>query len=294
MSQATQGDPHGGDSGYSSDEDQEDKGYRPITRDRPRQGMTEPPRMIIVEHGRDGKGDDRGRGVTNILRDFEGQTTFNGFCNEDLQAIADNYEEMAESCEASDFRKLKGMLTRLHCRTRTLLNRQGRDSGAFEEEIQLLGSWYNSAGKQGCLLTEWHGMDQTKALEEQPDESQMAGFRKFDAQLRSVQHQFQMDYHTDLYLGNRLMSAIDVPDMKNALRERTPHSSNQLINLVDDVESTRKAPWDQRRMWLRDGTKTMSKRKDKVIRSRHWERSTAATPKRQLKQYDISRGCSSS
>lgn len=60
------------------------------------QGRIESPRPTVEwETSRGEKHDDRGRGVTNILRAYKGQPTFGGLYDEQLEAVAENYAETA-------------------------------------------------------------------------------------------------------------------------------------------------------------------------------------------------------
>lgn len=51
-------------------------------------------------------------------------------------------------------------------------------------------SSYNSADKQGRILTEFHGMNLTNAMDDEPEESHMDVFSKFAARLMALQYQF--------------------------------------------------------------------------------------------------------
>lgn len=197
------------------------------------------PRESSTWSDRGERPEDRGRGVSKILRSYKCQPTFSGLYDEDLESIAENFAETAESCDATDQEKRREIFSMLHGSTRTLFNRKGKFCVTFEDGMMLLRSWYNSEDKQGRQLTEWHNMSLTKTMEDRPGESQMSLFRSFAARLMSLQHQLQKDYHTDKYLRDRLMSAVEIPDIQNTLRDRTPRTSHQLINRVENLLSTR-------------------------------------------------------
>lgn len=59
---------------------------------------------------------------------------------------------------------------------RTLFNQKEKQCVTLAEVLDLLRSWYNSEDKQGRLLAEWHNMLLSKAIEEQPDESETPVF----------------------------------------------------------------------------------------------------------------------
>lgn len=56
----------------------------------------------------------------------------------------------------------------------------------------------------------------------------------------SLQHELHPDYHTDRRLRDRLLNAVDIPTIQDALRDRTPRISQQLINRVANRLSTQK------------------------------------------------------
>lgn len=145
--------------------------------------------MLSQENG--SKPDERGRGVSNILRAYKGQPKFSGLYEEDLEALAENYEETADSCDATDLEKSKEMFAMLHGSARTLFNRKGKYCKSFEEGMDLIRSWYNSEDKEGRLLAEWHQMSLSKDMEEKPENPQTSVFRDFVTRLMSLQNQLR-------------------------------------------------------------------------------------------------------
>lgn len=61
---------------------------------------------------------------------------------------------------------------------KNLFRRQGKECKTFEDVMDLLRSRYTLADKLERLLTEWHGMNLTKAIEDQPEDCHMEVFRK--------------------------------------------------------------------------------------------------------------------
>lgn len=62
---------------------------------------------------------------------------------------------------------------------------------------------------------EWHGMSLNQAMENKPEDvhTKKDLFCTFTERVMSMPHQLQENYRTDRYLRDRLMSAIDVPDV---------------------------------------------------------------------------------
>lgn len=95
------------DGSSSSDVDAEDEGHRNkhnyAKREVATHGRINSPRASVKIQTRTERGDDRGRGGTNILRAYKRQLTFGGLYGEDLEEISENYAETANSYDATEF-----------------------------------------------------------------------------------------------------------------------------------------------------------------------------------------------
>lgn len=78
----------------------------------------------------------------------------------------------------------------------------------------------------------------TKVIADKPVESQLIIFTNFVSRLMGPQHRFINDYHNDLYHRDRVMTAVDIPETEQALRDHTPETSHQLVNRVANRLST--------------------------------------------------------
>lgn len=68
---------------------------------------------------------------------------------------------------------------------------------------------------------------------EDPEASELSGFRKFVACLMSLQKQLHSNYHNDEFLRDRLQTtAVDIPAIQVTLRDRIPHTSQQADNMI--------------------------------------------------------------
>lgn len=182
----------------------------------------------------------RGRGVTTIIKAYQGQPTFSGLYDEDLENIVELYTETAENCDATEDEKRKAMFTMLKGNARSLFARKGKHCLTFDDGVELLRTWFNSSDKESRLLAEWHSMKLTDAMRETPDAPEVQVFREFVDKLMSLQHQLHEDYHTDRYLRDRLMTAIDIPNISDSLKDRVPRNAHQLVNRVANRLSGRK------------------------------------------------------
>lgn len=77
---------------------------------------------------------------------------------------------------------------------------------------------------QDMSLLEWMGRDGLS--------NEVEVFRKFTAKLMSLQKQVDPSYHSDQYLRDRLLSDVDIPEIRIALRDRIPRTSAQAINCI--------------------------------------------------------------
>lgn len=122
----------------------------------------------------------------------------------------------------------------------SLYTRKCKVCTIFEDSIALLGEWINSKDKQSRLRGEWHAMSLSRDMEGCPNESEISVFRAFISRVMSLQHQLHDEYHSDIQLRDRLLTAVDIPTIRDTLRDKRPRTSHQLIHLVPNRLSTNK------------------------------------------------------
>lgn len=66
-------------------------------------GMIDSSLASIESERMNERGEGRGRGVTDVLREYRGQPISSGLYEEDLEAIAENNLENVDSCDATEF-----------------------------------------------------------------------------------------------------------------------------------------------------------------------------------------------
>lgn len=138
----------GGDSSPSSDEEYKHGVFRASGAGEPsRRAIRSPPRSTDLDD-KEISTDDRGRDVSNILRACKGQPTFCGLYDEELEAVAESYEENSDSCDATDLEKSKEVFSMLSGSSGKWFNRKGKECGTVAEGVWLFRSWYNSKDKQ--------------------------------------------------------------------------------------------------------------------------------------------------
>lgn len=107
----------------------------------------------------------------------------------------------------------------------------------FEDETEVLRTWFNSTDNESRLLAEWHSMSLKEAMKEKPEESEVPVFRSFVDKLMSLKYQLHEDYHTDRYLRESLLTAVDIQNISDSLNDIVPRNSQQLVNRVENTLS---------------------------------------------------------
>lgn len=183
--------------------------------------------------------DEGGLGVNGIMKAFIGQDKFSGKYEEDLDAVLNIFETLSRMCDATPEEMRKAMPVMLKGNALRLFSKKAKDCVTYENGAEMLRSWYNSREKQNRLLTEWREMKLSEAMEEKPDESEVAVYRDFIARLMSIQDQLDESYQGDKFLRDQLLASVDIPKVQGSLRDKIPRSSQQLINRVANHLSER-------------------------------------------------------
>lgn len=112
-----------------------------------------------------------------------------------------------------------------------------KDLKVYDDEVSQMQSWYTRNGKIACILTAWKTMTLSKAMDEGPTSSDVSVLRKFLSRLMSQQMRLYKTYHSDIFLRDILLTAVDETSMKTNLRDRMPRSSHQAVNRVITILS---------------------------------------------------------
>lgn len=70
---------------------------------------------------------------------------------------------------------------------------------------------YNSEEKRARILTKSQFMKLSKAVSDDPKESELEVVCKFVAKLMSLPKQFDIMYHSDQFLRDQLLTAVYIP-----------------------------------------------------------------------------------
>lgn len=108
--------------------------------------------------------DERVRGVTNILKAYEGQPVFSTFYDEDLESVASQYPNGAHMCDTNPTENHKSIYIMMKGAALSLFTRKGADYNTYKEERDLLHTWYNSADMKGRQWAQWQSMRLSHAM----------------------------------------------------------------------------------------------------------------------------------
>lgn len=107
-----------------------------------------------------------------------------------------------------------------------------KQCATYDDAIDMVQRWYNSEEKNARILTAWKYLIFTKPMAERPAESGVSVFKSFVAKLMSLQQQLDTLYHSDGFLLDFLITAVDVTTIKNSFRDIIPRTSHKCVNRV--------------------------------------------------------------
>lgn len=175
----------------------------------------------------------------DLVKAFIGQSAYSGSYQENLEEVLDIYDELAEMCEVNPRQKRRAMAVILKGPARAYFARHGRTLETYEDAIDLLRRRYNNKEKQSRLLNEWQQMKLTKAMRDKPEQSEIDVFQSFATRAMEIQRQLGEEYQGDRYLRDRLQEAVDIPSIRDFLKDRPARTSQNLINRVANRLSDR-------------------------------------------------------
>lgn len=212
-SRAPDGGPPDGDDGDSSGED--NYSGRRRQNNRRGEGGLRPENSERSKPDSDQNGWQRGLGISGLMKAFVGKPTFSGSWEEDLDNCINVFNTLSSMSEISSEEKLKAVPVMLGGDALSFFANNSSTCESFQGAMELLRNWYNSDDRKARVLTKWQGMKLSEALSQKPEESEVAVFRTFVAELMSMQNQLDKSYHQDQFLRDRLLTAVDIPSIQN-------------------------------------------------------------------------------
>lgn len=77
-------------------------------------------------------------------------------------------------------------------------------------------------------------------MSDRPDSSEVSVFRPFVSKLMSLQKKLDLQNHTDSFLRDRILTAVDLPAIQVAFRDRMLRTSQQAVSRISNQLSDEK------------------------------------------------------
>lgn len=99
--------------------------------------------------------------------------------------------------------------------------------------------WYLIHEQHALVLDEWQNKRFSEVLVRKSDNSAQESFRYFVTRLSTLQIQLDEGYQWEKYMVNRLLTAIDFPDIQAAIKEiiarKGQHAKPRIVNRLDNA-----------------------------------------------------------
>lgn len=112
----------------------------------------------------------------------------------------------------------------------------------IRRRYRITAKLFNSTDKESrardisSLSIEWNLMSRSEAVKGNPDESEVSYSERFIDKFRSLQYQLHKEYRTERYLRDRLMTEVDINELKeikDSIMNRIPrNAAHQIENRV--------------------------------------------------------------
>lgn len=175
----------------------------------------------------------RALGVSGLMKGIAHMPTFAGRFTDDLEEVIEGFETLADVCEVTDDdTKRKSIPLMLKGTAFRRFAKEKHRFATYQEALDELRSWFSSAERQTRLLREWNTMRLTEALSRADGKSEQDVFREFVDRATAIQQQLHVSYHDDRQLRDMLQISVDIPDIQQALADRQPRTTHQLVERV--------------------------------------------------------------
>lgn len=145
------------------------------------------------------------------MKSFIGKLTISGSWEEDLDNVLSIFNTLATMCKVAPDEKLKAIQIMQKGDALSYFSSKINLCATFDDAIELLRNWYNGDDKKTRILSKWQDMRLSRAISQNPDASEVTIFRKFVADLMSLQKQLDKTYHADKFPRDRLLTAVYIP-----------------------------------------------------------------------------------
>lgn len=111
---------------------------------------------------------------------------------------------------------------------------------SYKEAINALRNWYRNTDNRARILTKWQSLKFSEEFIDHPDHSEKDVFRRFVAQVMSLQKHLDASFYDDKRLRDRLMTAVDIPWIETSLRDQVSRTAHQMSKRIANQHSDRR------------------------------------------------------
>lgn len=176
---------------------------------------------------------ERGSGINGMIRAFQDLPRYAGRFQDNLEESIEAFETIADVCDVTtDAQKQKALPIMLKGPAFRQFSRNKNEIVSYDDGLTKLRKWYGSKEKQTRLLREWNLMKLTEAMSLEPEKSELDVFKSFVDKMMALQQQLHSSYHGDRQLRDRIMNSVDIARIQDALTDRPPRTTQQLIERI--------------------------------------------------------------
>lgn len=168
-----------------------------------------------------------------MIRAFQDLPRYAGRFQDNLEESIEAFETIADVYDVNtDARKQKALPIMLKGPAFRQFWRNKNEIVSYEDGLAKLRKWYGSKEKQTRLLREWNMMKLTEAMSTEPGKSELDVFKSFVDRMMELKQQLHSSYHGDRQLRDRIMKSVDISKIQDALTDRPPRTTQQLIERI--------------------------------------------------------------
>lgn len=153
---------------------------------------------------------------------------------EGLDSIIRLHETMAYACPVNNNEKLSTNPVILSGDAFIYYSSHVQGCLIYDEAVRAFYNLYNNSDKLARIFTKWQSLCFTEEVSKDLDASDIEVFRKFVAELMSLQDQLDQRHHDGKFLRDRLTTAVDIPSIQIALRDRITCTAQLQANRTEN------------------------------------------------------------
>ena len=171
--------------------------------------------------------------VSSIMKAYQERSKFTGSFDEDFQGFLEKFETFCSIYNLNDDEKARSFPFMLD--TGALFHFTNNFSGksfTYQEVVNKFNGWYKSEEQRNQLLMIRQKPSLMKAMQSNPDHSEVDLFRQLVAKLTSFQRQLHPSYREDRFLRDQLIIGADLPHIQHSLQDKIPTTAQEAVNRI--------------------------------------------------------------